>query len=129
MSARWSPANPAAVPKIIDITFPRGQARLSGHFFLFPTIRESRALPPFPLHVSPGVSLEEKRCMFRVKGGRWRCSLSRSPHELLTHDSLAVNRESTRSSFVCGVVHYTHQIGFNQIKELETYLLEFSESL
>lgn len=75
-SARWAPANPAAVPKIIDITFPRGQARLSGHFFPFPTIWESRALPPFPLHVSPGVSLEEKLWMFRVKGGRWRCSRS-----------------------------------------------------
>lgn len=38
------------VPKIIDIAFSGWQTRLSGHFFHFPALGESSAIPPFLLH-------------------------------------------------------------------------------
>lgn len=38
------------VPKIIDIAFSSWQTRLSGHFFHFPALGESSAIPPFLLH-------------------------------------------------------------------------------
>lgn len=41
------------VPKVIDIAFSSGQTRLSGHFFHFPALGESRAIPPLLLHLPP----------------------------------------------------------------------------
>ncbi len=38
------------VPKIIDIALSSWQTRLSGHFFHFPALGESSAIPPFLLH-------------------------------------------------------------------------------
>lgn len=51
--AAFLPPSPAHSPIIIDITLASGEPRFPGHFFPFPSLGESRALPPLPIHCFP----------------------------------------------------------------------------